>query len=139
MVALLAFLSWTLPIASSITPATLTIALKYSNADSELNVIAPDIANSLNSSRFSFVEGDMAYDINFNGPTTITTRIAAATASQGQILPMEIPAPNASYTINFLAPSISCDPTNSTLNQLMYNFWYTSMTQEIHSVDNPQA
>ncbi|KAI9642501.1 hypothetical protein NHQ30_009306 [Ciborinia camelliae] len=45
----------------------------------------------------------------YNGPSKLVQRVAAATAAQGTILPIEPPALNASWSIDFWGPSIHCD------------------------------
>jgi hypothetical protein len=50
----------------------------------------------------------------FVGPRTILTRLSAATATSGRILPITPPFPNSSYTLQFFGPTVKCQDANST-------------------------
>lgn len=45
----------------------------------------------------------------YQGPNQVVSRVANAVSSLGQILPIAPPAPNASWSMDYWAPSIKCD------------------------------
>jgi hypothetical protein len=68
--------------------------------------------------RFMYSANATAGDSNskiFLGPRTILTRLATATAAQGQILSIRPPYLNSSYSTHFYGPSIRCSAPNSTV------------------------
>ena len=48
---------------------------------------------------------------------TIISRLTEAAAAVGEILPLQMPAPNSSYTLNFYGPYVSCSEANDTVKQ----------------------
>ncbi|KAJ6041242.1 uncharacterized protein N7446_010865 [Penicillium canescens] len=51
----------------------------------------------------------------YNGPTPETQRVVNSVATQGTILPIEPPAVNSSWSVEFYGPTIVCDHVNHTL------------------------
>ncbi|KAK5155826.1 hypothetical protein LTS14_005392 [Recurvomyces mirabilis] len=107
--ALIALIAWCIPIASIITPATLSV---------QTASVTPTPTNMSTVRTLDFTTLDFAAQIPespsgfcFNGPSQPVQRIAAAVSAQGQIL--SIPAPssatNASYKLDFWAPSLQCN------------------------------
>lgn len=113
-----------IPIASIITPATITVVVAavlpppsevraVPMADFEsLKFFAPGQANI-------FTGRATADTVFYNGPTYMVERIAYSVASGGSILPIVPPSPNASWILDFDGPALSCGTINSTMQQLM--------------------
>jgi hypothetical protein len=55
----------------------------------------------------------------FLGPRTILARLSTATATQGQILSINPPFPNSSYTIQFHGPAVQCEEANLTVSTII--------------------
>ena len=53
----------------------------------------------------------------YNGPSQATLEISNAVLAGGEILQMNPPAPNASWTIDFVGPSIKCDNVPTAMHQ----------------------
>ncbi|KAF2162721.1 hypothetical protein M409DRAFT_26958 [Zasmidium cellare ATCC 36951] len=117
--------SWLLPIAFVITPATLSVVvapvsplqsdlLHVPQADfSSLKFLAPGQSNS-------FVGGPADPNtLIYNGPTFTAQWIALAAAVSGSISSIPARSPNASYTLYFHGPSLRCGDLNSTMRDRM--------------------
>ncbi|KAK5175758.1 uncharacterized protein LTR77_000898 [Saxophila tyrrhenica] len=94
------------PIASIITPATLSV---------QSAAIVPPPQKDVKVPKFDFASLDFLAPIPegpagfcFDGPSQPVQRVAAAVAAQGQILPISPPEANASWTLDFRAPSLQC-------------------------------
>jgi hypothetical protein len=58
----------------------------------------------------------------YAAPTRRISRLTAAVAAQGAILPVAAPFPNSSYTLEFYGPSLRCGPpSNATLARAIAN------------------
>ena len=82
-----------------------------------MNVSTLGISTSTYYARFSYATWNESADVQprhmrFLGPRTVTTRLAHATATTGNILTLPIPATNATYQQIYFGPYIQC--TNST-------------------------
>lgn len=108
-----------IPLASIITPATLSVGVDspspiYMNVPnvefSSLNLVAPMADNSLSSSDETT---DTPFNFMYAGPSLTVQRIAKAVAAQGAILPVVAPAVNSSWDYDFHGPSLRCQPTSS--------------------------
>jgi hypothetical protein len=55
----------------------------------------------------------------FLGPRSIIARIATATATKGDILPISPPFTNASYSQQFYGPIVKCNDANSTISLIV--------------------
>ncbi|KAI9710459.1 MAG: hypothetical protein M1812_007427 [Candelaria pacifica] len=107
---------WLIPIASIITPATLSVDLRENIAESTTQQVAQIDFFNLNflagmpspaaASRYSLL-------YVYNGPSQIVKRIAVGVAAQNSILPIAAPFPNSSWELEFNGPSIKCDPISS--------------------------
>lgn len=52
-------------------------------------------------------------------PRTIITRLSTATATQGQILPINHRFPNSTYVLQFYGPAVQCQEANSTVSKII--------------------
>lgn len=126
-----------IPIASIVTPATLSIGTH--TTPSELRHVPQIAFNSLNlvaempyipESPVDFacsekpcdhkprnLEAHYAYD----GPSNTVRKIALATAAQGRVLSIEAPAPNSSWKLDFIAPTLRCEAANETITKAIQN------------------
>jgi len=138
---LVALIAWLIPIASIITPATLSVGvdsppprlLQVPNvAFTSLSLVA-DMHNNPNNGMGSTCTNDFSgynctQTINYvyNGPSDAVKRVVTATAAQGAIVALVAPALNSSWTLKFLGPSIKCsavdDETRSQFENSIANF-----------------
>ncbi|KAL8885344.1 MAG: hypothetical protein Q9192_006657 [Flavoplaca navasiana] len=113
--------SRSMPIASIITPATLSVGVDFPppvymhvpNVDfSSLNLAAPmaPLGGSSNS------EADWLYYL-YAGPSLTVQRITDAVAAQGRILPVPAPSVNSSWDLDFDGPSLHCIPVSLNFRQ----------------------
>jgi hypothetical protein len=101
-----------LPIASIITPATLSIESQRMDPSPVNHSYVPTI----NFDSLSYVAGlgvvpNNRYspsEFQYEGPSQALKRIAAAVGSLGAILPIDAPSTNASWQSNFSGPAIRC-------------------------------
>jgi hypothetical protein len=56
-----------------------------------------------------------SYNELFLGRRTIISRLSTAIATQGQILPITPPFPNASYALQFYGPTVQCEDAHSSV------------------------
>lgn len=111
-----------IPIASIITPATLSVTLLENLASVRLQHTPQIDFDSLN-----FVAGMPAiigYNgaslyYTYNGPSQIVQHTAIGAAAQNQILPIEAPHPNSTWSMDFHGPALRCEPL-STDQQLKF-------------------
>ncbi|KAF2715845.1 hypothetical protein K431DRAFT_308282 [Polychaeton citri CBS 116435] len=114
--------AWLLPIASIITPATLSVEMAPASPPSTDMLNVPNL--DFRSFRFLAEMPSRAFRPDFdtdpvsywyNGPSQLVERVATAVASLGQILPIAHPAgrSNASYTLDFHGPALSCQAMES--------------------------
>ncbi|KAI1420466.1 hypothetical protein F5Y12DRAFT_719531 [Xylaria sp. FL1777] len=120
-----ALVSWLLPVAFVIPPGTLIIAL-VSNSNSILqhvpNVDFTSFHYLAGMSVYPTVTGDDGnplYVYGYKGPSIGVEKVAMAVAAQGVILPIDAPAKNASWTLDFYGPSLSCGTMNDTMRGLV--------------------
>src|SRR6478609_1638554 len=55
----------------------------------------------------------------FRGPRTILSLLSTATASRGEILPIEGPSNHSVYSVDFYGPIVQCQGANSTVIPLI--------------------
>ena len=113
LLAFLAIISWTLPIAAVIPPASLSVRnpinsrLEYTTKDLPL----PDFTKST----FAKIDFTMSFGLTqlfcFRGSSDELAQLALGTAVQGEITSKKAPAPNSSYSLQFYGPSIRCEQT----------------------------
>jgi hypothetical protein len=121
-----------LPLASLVTPATLFVLPNYSTTSTKSNVTSLDMYSNLEQTKqFTYtVNSTESGDALFLGPRTIVSRPSTATATEGQILPINAPYLNSTYPVQFHGPAVQCQPPNSTVvaiidyfrNQSVANF-----------------
>ncbi|RFU25352.1 hypothetical protein B7463_g10981, partial [Scytalidium lignicola] len=106
--AVLAALTWLMPLSALVTPATLTIVPSVTITPQIMNV--PMVNYTDTSSLFFPDDSNVGVDVNTvdNGISPFMSRLMAATAASLDILPMAAIAPAASYSLEFSAPSLSC-------------------------------
>jgi hypothetical protein len=94
-----------IPIASVTTPAALTVAIAAINPVPSRLFRVPNVDfHSLNFANLESFKGAFVY----NGPRYTVDKLVAATAAQEAIIPLAPPAPNSSWVLNFVGPSITC-------------------------------
>ncbi|GAB7365598.1 hypothetical protein MBLNU230_g6667t1 [Neophaeotheca triangularis] len=105
LLAVFALFTWMIPLASIVTPATLVVR----NAPGTRLVNVPTL--DFNTFNFLAPIDRAGY---YNGPSKEVERIVFAAAARGEILPIDSPASSASWTIEFLGPSLKCGNVNGT-------------------------
>ena len=63
----------------------------------------------------------------FLGPRTIISRLSTATATQGEILPIQPPFANASYALEFFGPAVQCSQPNATTIKIIHDLRLVSV------------
>lgn len=115
----LALVAWCIPISSLITPATLNVASVVRSAARMTNVPSLDIAQAREYGQFAFDVSENGTLQKFLGPRTLLTRLALATSTTGQILPLAAPGTNTTYEQSFFGPYVKCSSANqSIINQI---------------------
>jgi hypothetical protein len=117
----IALIAALLPLASIIPPATLSIARvpKANVVTSQLTV--PNVAfESLNyvdwlTPADHGEEETEPFWYTYNGPSRVVQEIVQAVAAQGAVLRITPPAPNTTWAVDFIGPSLTC--TNVTSSQ----------------------
>ncbi|KAG8157592.1 hypothetical protein KVR01_012634 [Diaporthe batatas] len=102
---------WCLPIASVITPATLSVVSGSVTEIRTMNVPYPDYTTGMASNWVNF-EGVG----NLAGPTPEVSRITAATLTSMAVLPFAAPHPNSSYSIEYYGPSFKCQNLSTAIS-----------------------
>jgi hypothetical protein len=105
-----------IPIASIITPATLSVDLRENIPNSTMQQI-PQIdfsnLNFLASMPSAVGNNRISLYYTYNGPSQIAKQIAMGVAAQNAILPIAAPFPNSSWALDFNGPSLKCNPVSS--------------------------
>ncbi|KAL8834326.1 MAG: hypothetical protein Q9176_007554 [Flavoplaca citrina] len=105
-----------MPIASIITPATLSVGV-----DSPIYMHVPNVDfSSLNLAARMAAYGptrlsngeEPGFDYAYNGPSLTVQRITDAVAALGFIMPVPAPSVNASWDLDFDGPSLHCNPVS---------------------------
>ncbi|KAI0177076.1 hypothetical protein BJ166DRAFT_572942 [Pestalotiopsis sp. NC0098] len=109
---------WALPLVAIVTPATLVVGPAHEMREDivAMPVPIPDYANPLKYAQWQSGGGTW-----YQGPSARIKRSLSSVASAGAILPVPPPFPNASYSIQFYGPSITCETlenSTSTLSDL---------------------
>ncbi|OQO03565.1 hypothetical protein B0A48_10229 [Cryoendolithus antarcticus] len=128
----LAILVWLLPIAAVVTPATLNVQSAAINSTDSMTVSNVDFT-SLNFASIPETTAGMMSTYYYGGSQFMVSRLVAAIAGQGAILPLTPPnaSPNASYTQTFLGPVLRCvDVEGQLLSQITKNIEQTAPTKE---------
>ncbi|KAA8573449.1 hypothetical protein EYC84_005034 [Monilinia fructicola] len=120
---LLAMAAWSLPIASLLAPGTLFVMPSTKVIQRAANVSSLDMYGPNQASRFTYsAPVNNQQNQLFLGPRTIITRLSTATATQGQILPINAPFSNATYDIQFYAPTVKCNAADAATSKIIENF-----------------
>jgi hypothetical protein len=131
-----------IPIASTITPATLSVVIAAPNPLPMAALQVPQLdfksLKFINPGLFNFGgrQGDVGTQMMlYNGPSIITQRIAKTTAALGSILSIPAPGINASYEMSFPGPYLSCENMNDTFQlqvqkNILLNYANGSLCQE---------
>ncbi|APA06040.1 hypothetical protein sscle_01g008100 [Sclerotinia sclerotiorum 1980 UF-70] len=143
LTSLLATVIKTLPMASILTPGTLFVMPSTKIVRTNANVSSLDMYSSGQTSKFAYsVPVNFTEDVQnemFLGPRTIITRLSTATATQGQILPINAPLFNASYEVQFYGPIVQCkeaDAATARIIQNLRNQFTAGFTAPITEVSN---
>ncbi|POS75951.1 hypothetical protein DHEL01_v205650 [Diaporthe helianthi] len=114
LLCLLGLCLWCLPIASVITPATLSVVSGSITDIRTMNVPYPDytIDTAVNWANFEGVG-------NLGGPTPEVSRITAATLTSMAVLPLTAPHPNSSYSLEYYGPSFKCQNLSAAISSNM--------------------
>ncbi|KAJ5398480.1 hypothetical protein N7465_008969 [Penicillium sp. CMV-2018d] len=117
----LALICWLLPVVSMISPATLGVNLASFDEYTLKRIPRVDFT----SARFAtFVSGTIPasnqstqelWISGYRDPTPETQRVVNSVATQGTILPIEPPALNSSWSVDFHGPAIACDKVNQSV------------------------
>ncbi|EAW10139.1 uncharacterized protein ACLA_046040 [Aspergillus clavatus NRRL 1] len=115
----LAVICWLLPVASIISPATLSVHLVSFNEYALKRIPRVDFT-SANFANFASIittgpTGQNVWLSMYRSPTPETQRVVNSVATQGAILPIEPPAVNSSWSVELYGPAIVCDKVNQAL------------------------
>ena len=111
-----------IPIASIVTPATLTIGIAETEPIPYNMTRVPNVDFlSLNFANMPEL-GVQNPIFKYGGPRYAVDKVVTATAVQGAILPISAPAANSSWTLEFPGPSLTCiDLQGATLDAIIEN------------------
>lgn len=138
-----------LPIASIITPATLSVGIDFPppvllnvpNVEfSSLNLAAPMATYGTTGSRNGAKPG---FGYMYAGPSLTVQRITDAVAAQGSILPVAAPSVNSTWDLDFHGPSLHCNPVSPDFrdatfaNILNYTFARSQDTMQANCTYGP--
>ncbi|RSM02832.1 hypothetical protein CEP52_007730 [Fusarium oligoseptatum] len=133
---LIAIIAWLIPIVSIITPATLSVGfasppnafLQVPNvAFTGLSLLRMMPKNHYQSMILASCRNDpdqknCSSDLSsylYNGPSDAVNRVVAAAAAEGNILAVDAPASNSSWSLEFLAPTLRCDEVTGDTRRLI--------------------
>ncbi|KAL3458470.1 hypothetical protein BJX64DRAFT_224225 [Aspergillus heterothallicus] len=115
-VAILGLISWLIPLVTVITPSTLSVQNANGTSIVQQSIPVIDFGRS---KYITMTQGGV------DGPTGSLTRLVMSSTIQGSILQVPVPAPNASYTLDFIGPYIQCqnasDYVNRTVNEYLWD------------------
>ncbi|KAK3625747.1 hypothetical protein LTR56_020251 [Elasticomyces elasticus] len=129
----LALIFWCAPIATVITPATLSVSTGPYKTFSMVDVPQFDFANlDFTYAIRSYTEPSDGLEPGFWGPfywespSLSVYTIASAVLGQGQILPIPAPASNTSWTLDFWGPALQCKSVEGALRDTIWvDLWNT--------------
>ncbi|KAJ9222271.1 hypothetical protein DTO169C6_5400 [Paecilomyces variotii] len=125
LIMLLGLIGWLLPVASIITPATLSVQPTLSSTSSLMRVPRVNFTN-LDFSRIMWG----SQDIEYLGPQDSIRRVAEVAAAEGELLSIPAPNANSSWQVNFHGPALSCNAVNDSLrSDIAQNILQTSKGQ----------
>jgi hypothetical protein len=108
---MLALLSWLLPFAALLPPATLSVQSASVNEFMHGHVPLPDLANDAMATYTWMAYGGGGWDYTeyfYERPSPQISRLAVSTASRGSIVDSLAVYANSTYIINFIAPAVQC-------------------------------
>ncbi|KAK0276838.1 hypothetical protein LTR35_010232 [Friedmanniomyces endolithicus] len=118
---ILALVAWLIPVASILTPATLSVGIDFPapiymnvpNVDfTSLNLAAPMAAGNDGSESISF-------HYLYAGPSLSVQQITNVVAAHGTIIPVAAPSVNSSWDLDFHGPSLHCAPVAADFRQMV--------------------
>ncbi|KAF2674051.1 hypothetical protein BT63DRAFT_366381 [Microthyrium microscopicum] len=123
--AVLALIGWCLQIPPLVTPATLTVVSSTDDQSMKATVASLAITNPIQAHKYAYytpmknsVPDAVVDSFNFESPRSIVSRIASATASFGQILPINSPFSFSTYNLTFIGPYVNCIDGNATVQEV---------------------
>ncbi|VUC36284.1 unnamed protein product [Clonostachys rosea] len=119
---ILAIFAWALIVPPFFTPAALYVYKSTNEITAPGEVPILDIANHTAGGKFAYSPPHNSSTTKFKddttriftGPRTVMALLASATASRGEILPIESPSNHFSYSVGFFGPIVRCDDANGT-------------------------
>ncbi|TIA32899.1 hypothetical protein D6C78_07919 [Aureobasidium pullulans] len=107
---LMAVIAWSIPIASIITPATLSVQSVVYRPSAMVKVPKLDFTSYNFAAPLTLLDSASVHytDYCYRGPGRLVQRIVDAVGAQGQILPITPPSTNSSWTLEFWGPSLQC-------------------------------
>ena len=112
----LALIAWCIPISSLITPATLNVDSVLQYSGQMMSVPALHMSQAEEYQDFAYYAPRSSSNLQkYLSSRTILTRLAVATSTTGQILPLAPPATNATYVQTFFGPYVQCLDANQSL------------------------
>lgn len=101
-----------LPVASFVTPATLTVRL-VSTMKSHMRHVPQVDFKSLNFAFLPVANGPSSV-FNHAGPQYLVQRVVSATLTQGEMLLISLPKTSSFWMLDFHDPAVKCAPVNAT-------------------------
>ncbi|KAL4989782.1 hypothetical protein BDW68DRAFT_59585 [Aspergillus falconensis] len=114
-VAILGLITWTIPLVTVVTPATLSVESSLVSRISPQQLL-PDFD-------WNFFKYNTQNEAGVGSPTPTITRFITGAVIQGSVYSLAAPAPNSSYTHTFIAPYIQCEKGRDSVNASFQN-WY---------------
>lgn len=112
-----------LPLPSLVTPATLFVLPNIYVTWKELQVPSLEMYGLNQTRAFTYSANSSGNTLNeqFLGPRTIVSRLSTATAAEGQILSIQPPFINSTYSLEFYGPAVQCSEPNSTVATIIHD------------------
>ncbi|RDW86627.1 uncharacterized protein DSM5745_03269 [Aspergillus mulundensis] len=128
----LAIVSWLIPLAAVITPATLSVRLRIASNETRMQVPTIDFALNTTWDSWMALEGTGRIE-SYLGYSPDISRLFAATSVSISVLPVSAPLPNSSYTLDFWGPSYRCERLNDVVAQdgSIQDIWNTEISGDI--------
>ncbi|KAK5739812.1 hypothetical protein LTR17_005098 [Elasticomyces elasticus] len=136
----LALVFWCAPIATVVTPATLSVSTGLHKTFSMMDVPQFDFASlDFTWSIGSYTDPDGPLESGFWGPfywevaSQPLMTIASAVLGQGQILPIPAPASNTSWTLDFWGPALQCNSVDGAQRDAVWIDLWNSFNNQSNS------
>ena len=131
----LASIFWLLPIASVVTPATLNVRVGILSNSTKMQVPRVDFTslNFVNLQPTAYARRAFMY----NGPTYAVEKVVTASMTQGNILSIDPPSINSSWTLDFHGPALNCQPVGPDMQRNVLQNINDSYQQSIAGNDRP--